>query len=170
MYARIENNVVVEYPLNKATIKRRFSNKSFPTDFDNHLPEGYVKVYSGVKPNETEYVKVSEGTPELIDGKWTQTFVESNKYTEEELVAYEANKLKLKWQEFRHQRDFLLVKSDFVVARHKEQKELQVETMLTEGEYMAWLSYRQNLRNLPESVEDIDNVVWPTAPGILGVN
>lgn len=169
MYARIENNTVVEYPLNQSTIKRRFSNKSFPSNFDNFLPDGYVKVYSGVKPNETEYTKVSEGTPELIDGKWTQAFVTTDKYTAEELVAYEARKVEQKWATFRVHRDGLLAKSDFVVTRHQEQKELQEQTTLTDGEYMAWLSYRQKLRNLPDVVEDIDNVVWPTAPGTLGV-
>ena len=35
---------------------------------------------------------------------------------------------------------------------------------LTDTERSAWADYRQALRDLPASVDDADNVVWPEVP------
>ena len=35
---------------------------------------------------------------------------------------------------------------------------------LTDTERSAWADYRQALRDLPASVDDPDNVVWPEVP------
>lgn len=35
---------------------------------------------------------------------------------------------------------------------------------LTDEQKNAWASYRQALRNLPESAADLDNVIWPVKP------
>ncbi|MEC5207374.1 hypothetical protein QF022_002330 [Vogesella perlucida] len=35
---------------------------------------------------------------------------------------------------------------------------------LTAEQKAAWANYRQALRDLPEAVADLDNVVWPVKP------
>lgn len=38
------------------------------------------------------------------------------------------------------------------------------DTPYTDAQRKAWQTYRQALRNLPESVADLDKVEWPIAP------
>jgi hypothetical protein len=151
MYAQIKDGLVVAYPLNEYAIRSQFPNSSLPKDLANNLPSGYVRVLPGVKPAQTEYTIVTEGTPELVDGEWIQVFVVSQKYSEQELEVLEAKKQESKWDKLRGERDGLLVQSDHVVSRHKEQKELGLQTSITEVEYVAWLEYRQQLRDFPAS-------------------
>jgi len=67
-------------------------------------------------------------------------------------------------------RDHALIQSEWVVQRHRDQKELGVATSISDAEYMAWLTYRQELRDFPSTVADINNYALPTAPGQLGVS
>jgi len=38
------------------------------------------------------------------------------------------------------------------------------DAALTAEQRAAWATYRQALRDLPEAVADLDNVVWPVQP------
>ena len=31
----------------------------------------------------------------------------------------------------------------------------------------AWRMYRENLRNIPQSNQDLDNINWPTNPSVI---
>lgn len=53
--------------------------------------------------------------------------------------------------EVRSQRDQLLSKYDKWTERHKEQKELEIQTDLTDEDYMKLLRYKQYLRDIPQS-------------------
>jgi len=58
------------------------------------------------------------------------------------------------WEQIRAQRDQLLQQSDWAIitdATPKPSKE-------------AWLTYRQALRNIPQSFSTPESVVWPTKP------
>lgn len=169
MYARIDNGVVAEYPLTEQQVRDRFPSTSFPSDFAGNLPTGYARVQPASAPTASETTVVSEATPALVDGVWTQSWSVADKYTAEELAAYNQLQVDKKWDLFRSGRDSRLLESDWVIARHKEQKELGVTTSIQDSEYMAWLTYRQQLRDLPSQVTDPESVVWPTPPGQLGV-
>lgn len=170
MYAKVENGVVIKYPLSEGQVRAAFPNISFAPDFANNLPDGYVRVLLSGVPKETETQRFIEATPELIDGAWVQKWVAEDKYTPDEwqkvLELRESNK----WSAMRDKRDVALIKSDWVVARHKEQKEIGQATTISEAEYLAWLTYRQELRDFPSIVTDIDNYTLPTAPGQLGIS
>jgi hypothetical protein len=152
MFAKIENNQVAEYPLTDGAIKMRFPNTSFPTNFVAALPEGYVRVQPSSQPSEDEMKVVAEGTPALVDNTWTQTWVQSDKYTAEELTAYNAKKEVDKRQEVRNVRTSLLNKCDWTqVADAPVDK-------------AAWATYRQALRDVTEQAGFPCAVEWPMAP------
>lgn len=76
-------------------------------------------------------------------------FLEEIKNGEAELVPY-----KISWEEFRSKRDALLRDSDwsaFPDANPKPSKE-------------AWLTYRQALRDIPQTFSSPEEVVFPSKP------
>ena len=152
MFAKIENNQVAEYPLTDGAIKLRFPQTSFPTNFVAALPEGYVRVQPSSPPSENEMKVVAEGTPALVDGVWTQVWAQSDKYTVEELVAYNAKKEADKQQDVRDKRNSLLRMSDW--------------TQLADSpaDKTAWATYRQALRNVPAQAGFPWTITWPDAP------
>lgn len=63
---------------------------------------------------------------------------------------------KRKWSEVRRQRNRLLEKSDWT----------QLPDAPTEMS-QEWRKYRQKLRDLTATIDDIDNVIWPEKPNGL---
>jgi hypothetical protein len=57
------------------------------------------------------------------------------------------------WESIRFQRNELLSKSDY--------------TQMADwpGEKTAWATYRQDLRNIPQTFAAPEDVIWPTPPG-----
>lgn len=169
MFARIENNQVAEYPLTEREIKDRFPNRSFPTEFASWLPEGYVRV-TPTSHDGNDLKVYSEATPVFAGGEWTQAWTATDKHTPAELAALEQEKVQTKLTRLREQRDSLIRTSSWIVERHRDQKDAGAVTSITEVEYLAWLSYRQALRDLPSMVTNIDSINWPKPPGQLGVS
>lgn len=157
MFAKIENNQVAEYPVTEFDIRARFSNTSFTTEFSSGLPEGYVRVQLGSRPADDDSKVITEGQPVLVDGLWTQTWNVTDKYTAEELSQQAAEATAKKWEILRSRRNDELSLSDW--------------TQLPDSnvDKNVWATYRQQLRDLPSNTSDIDNVVWPTVPGVLGI-
>ena len=60
----------------------------------------------------------------------------------------------LNWEQIRSKRDALLKDSDWSVAGDATPKPSKE----------SWLTYRQALRDLPQSFETPEEVVWPTKP------
>jgi hypothetical protein len=60
-----------------------------------------------------------------------------------------------RWKQVRGQRDALLKESDSLIVRAMESNK----------DVDAWKSYRDKLRQLPETNGDPDKVAWPDAPG-----
>lgn len=152
MFAKIENNQVAEYPLSETQVRKRFPNVSFPANFSSALPEGYARVQPSSQPTEDELKVVTEGTPALMDGIWTQTWVQSDKYTADELVAYNAKKDVDKRQEERNVRTSLLNKCDW--------------TQLADApvDKAAWATYRQALRDVTAQAGFPWTIIWPDVP------
>lgn len=60
------------------------------------------------------------------------------------------------WNDIRGLRSILLQRCDWTQVP---------DVPLTLGEVAAWATYRQSLRDLPETFETAGDVIWPTAPG-----
>jgi hypothetical protein len=152
MYAKIENGAVVSYPLQEMDIKQLFPNTSFTTDFASGLPDGFVRVLPHGHSYDLNEKNVTEGTPQLVDGEWLQSWIAADKYTAEELAQQAVDATTKKWADLREDRNKRLINSDW--------------TQLTDTnvDKAAWAAYRQSLRDLPSVTTDIDNVVWPTQP------
>ena len=75
MYAIVENNNIIEYPI--FNLQLRFPNISFPSHIDNNnLPLNVVKVIESSPPNydfRVERISCRE-LPEFIDGNWVTVF------------------------------------------------------------------------------------------------
>jgi len=59
------------------------------------------------------------------------------------------------WSIVRGNRDGLLRKSDWTAV---------TDSALGEADQTAWAEYRQELRDIPQTYDDADDVVWPDAP------
>ena len=84
MHARIENNVVVEYPI--INLRQRLPDSSLPADLsrDELLPEGFVYVHSTPAPDYSPLTHRAAAAAPAFDGeKWAQG------WTLEELMADE---------------------------------------------------------------------------------
>lgn len=60
-----------------------------------------------------------------------------------------------KWLNIRHHRNLLLRETDWSQLP---------DAPIDETEKPRWATYRQNLRDLPQSTSDPDLVVWPNRP------
>lgn len=73
MFAKIENNQVVEWPIQNLT--PLFPNTSFPSPLtEADMPEGYVMVGVLPVPEMGQYQKAVPGQPIQQDGKWVQSW------------------------------------------------------------------------------------------------
>lgn len=169
MFARIENNIVVEYPVAEHDIRERFPMTSFTTNFSSGLPDGYVDVRPSSPPPEDPLKMFSEGIPAMSEGFWAQTWIATDRYTPNELAGIEAQKKRDKWDAFRSERNGKISDCSWIIERHRDQKDANSPLSITEPEFQAWLVYRQALRDLPDNVMDIDNVIWPTPPNELAI-
>ncbi|HEY7822372.1 MAG TPA: tail fiber assembly protein [Acidimicrobiia bacterium] len=59
------------------------------------------------------------------------------------------------WDRVRAERDARLAACDWTQV---------ADAPLTDGERAAWAEYRQALRDVPQSQDDPDNIVWPEQP------
>ncbi len=78
---------------------------------------------------------------EVVDGVIVEKVfptVEPTPLTDEQLA-----------EQVRNLRDERITSCDWIISRHVEQVALGVDTTLTSDEYAAWLTYRQELRDLP---------------------
>ena len=152
MYAKIENGTVVSYPLQQIDIKQLFPNTSFTTDFSSGLPDGFVRVLPHGHSYNINEKTVTEGTPQLVDGEWLQSWVATDKYTPEQLAQQAADANTQKWEQLRAERNERLTNSDWTQLAD------------TDVDKTAWAAYRQSLRDLPAVITNIDNITWPDAP------
>lgn len=147
MYARIENDVVLEYPLSESDIKSRFWNVSFCVPFVP--PDGYFNVAPVAKPPFNYTQNCNEGTPEKTDGDWVQVWVVSSASP-----AEIQQRLDDQWSVVRDQRNSLLASCDWTQLP---------DAPVTAEKRQEWVTYRQQLRDIT-SQSDPFNIVWPTEP------
>lgn len=179
-YARIQDNIVIEYPLSEQTIRLRYPLVSFPTNFIP--PEGYVEVHSSPQPDFDDILKtVVSSTPVENEGVWEESWLVVDKFKDyektidgriirgvrlsnEEVIivtkqeqeqAAIAKYIEEKAAEVRETRNKLLLESDWSVI---------IDSPLSEEDKELWMSYRTQLRNVPQQKGFPLDVVFPEKP------
>lgn len=78
-------------------------------------------------------------------------------YTEEEKAQRAAQHTARAWEKLRDRRNTLLIESDACVLPDRWDS-------YSDERRAAWASYRQVLRDLPETTQDPFNPMWPSKP------
>lgn len=78
-------------------------------------------------------------------------------YSEEELEQYRLKVNEIKWNKMREKRNQLLTDSDYVLLG-------DVWSTLSPKQQNDFLQYRKELRDLPSTITDINNVIYPEKP------
>jgi hypothetical protein len=87
MHAKIENGVIVEYPI--INLLQYIPNSSLPVDLtnDNALPEGYVYVnFSPLPEYDNKTQRIIQTLPIFVENKWVMNYEVVN-LTQEEIDA-----------------------------------------------------------------------------------
>lgn len=71
------------------------------------------------------------------------------------------------WKSIRDQRDKYLTDCEWVLHRHKDETDLKLDNTLSAEEYIEYLTYRQSLRDVPNSAQSPNDVVWPNKPDFI---
>jgi hypothetical protein len=69
--------------------------------------------------------------------------------------------------EVRFRRDQILIKTDYLVTRHRDQVSLGLATSLSEDSYLVLLTYRQALRDVTQQVGFPDSADMPSEPPFI---
>jgi len=150
MHVLVNNGTVENYPYTIGNLRRDNPNTSFPKKPSDALLEdfGMFRVTKVARPAYDHTKNITEGTPVLTNGVWTQVWNETNASAEEiaERTANEGVVVRAK-------RDQLLADSDYLA--------LSDNTLTTE---MA--TYRQALRDITghANFPFLQDADWPTKP------
>lgn len=149
MYALIKNGKFERYPYSFSQLQADNPQTSFPAEMpDNRLAEcGVYPVAPTPRPEEDHTKTITEGQPQLIDGKWTQVWV-----VEDASVELIAQRTSERAADIRQERNALLAVCDW--------------TQLADApvDSLGWAVYRQGLRDITQQNGFPWNVVWPTKP------
>lgn len=154
MFVKTTNGQIDQYPYTVGNLRRDNPQTSFPKrPSDELLAEwGVHRVTKTDRPTVDHTKNVTEGTPVLLDGVWTQVWETADATAEEiaERTEREANSV-------RRERDELLADSDWRIIKAQE----------TSTEVpAAWLTYRQALRDITDHANFpwLDDADWPVKP------
>ena len=153
MFAYIKDNEVVAYPVGLPFLRDLFPQTGFPKNAmaNAEIRAAYnIVEVAEVAAAESDTHNVSEVTPTLVDGVWTQTWEQAPKNASEVAQAYDSA-----MTELRSRRNQLLASSDWTQV---------ADVALTVEDDTKWRDYRKALRDLPaglSTVDDVNNVVWP---------
>lgn len=125
-------------------------NVSFPVEpTEATLAEwGVFTLHAGVQPVVDHTKNITEGQPQFIDGKWTQTWVTSDAEEQEITERFGRQSASV-----RDSRQILLSASDWTQLP---------DAPLTDAKRQAWSTYRQALRDITAQAGFPWNVTWPT--------
>lgn len=144
----IDENITYPYTLNQ--LYKDHPNTSFKVNMtDSDLIDwGMYKV--NIVPRPTDYTKnIYEGTPQLVDGKYQQVWIQ-NDATEEQLT----DKITLKWLQIREHRNELLKETDWTQFQ---------DSPITGSKLTEWQTYRQSLRDITNN-DNPFTLEWPAQP------
>lgn len=154
-YALIKNDTVAQYPYSETQFRRDNPRTSFPkkmklpVDAQNGTLVGVTKTDH---PTVDHTKNVTEGTPVLINGTWTQVWETTDATVEEitERTEWASNNV-------RSQRNNLLADSDWTVLD---------DSPLTAEQTANFVIYRQALRDITSHANFpwLDDADWPVKP------
>jgi hypothetical protein len=148
MYLRIKNSEIV-YPYTIQQLKLDEYNVSFPVELTSEILEEFNVYPVEQTPKPNDYTKnISEGTPQLIDGVYTQIWNETDA-TEDEINI----KIQNQWEQIRVARNEILTQTDWTVLPDSP----------VSSSFNEWKTYRQELRDLTNQKNPF-NLTWPTQP------
>lgn len=147
MLVKVTDSLPEKYSIQK--LRADNPNVSFPTDpTEATLAEwGVFTLHAGVQPVVDHTKNITEGQPQLIDGKWTQTWVTSDATAQEITERLERQSASV-----RDSRQVLLSASDWTQLP---------DAPLTDAKRQAWSTYRQALRDITAQVGFPWNITWP---------
>lgn len=147
MYLRIIDDTIT-YPYTIEQLRLAHPNVSFPENLtESVLAEWDVHVVNPT-PVPSDYTKnITEGIPTLIDGVYSQNWVESDA-SEAEIIY----RIENQWEEVRIQRNLLLSDCDWTQLS-------DISNEIKEN----WAEYRQSLRDITLQSNPY-NINWPVKP------
>lgn len=148
MFARIENGIILEYPI--MDIRGYFPNVSFPeTILEEHLPVGFAIVHSVVQmPECGPGQKLIQVSPEFDGTCWRQKW-ECVVFDEQELNTLKS----VRARQIRDERNKLLTACDWTQMKD-----------VPETTSSVWCTYRQALRDVTAQETFPLSVSWPRPP------
>ena len=150
MHVLVSNGNVENYPYTIGNLRRDNPNTSFPKKPSDELLEnfGMFRVTKVDLPSYDHTKNITEGTPVLADGVWTQVWNVTDATAEEIAERTEAQA-----ESVRTQRDSKLAETDFYG--------LSDVTMTAE-----MTTYRQALRDITdhENFPYLEDADWPVKP------
>ena len=155
-YAKVVNGTVLKYPYTEQEFRKDHSNISFPRPIPSAMMQSYDAVVVTVDDepsyNSATHKIETADTPVLRDGNWviTKTAVAM---TQDEIDAND----EIVAAKNRHERDNLLLFTDWVIIKAQELNESVAADMLT---------YRQALRDVTSHANwpHLNDADWPTKP------
>lgn len=141
--------------INDADLTLRYNLR--PGAHDVLLGYGFHYVYD--TPLEYDWItqRLVKGEVEAIENSAFFQFPYTiEELTEEEIAINREKKRQLDWIPFREQRDQLLKESDWT--------QISDYSLVTEEEKALWAEYRQELRDLPTTYPNSEDIVWPDVP------
>jgi hypothetical protein len=126
-----------------------------PIQHSGDIPEGYVQFILEPRPDDPDHLhEYQETTPTEHNGVWLQTWeiVERTFDTEEERAEAQEAYIKFKWEEIRAIRDYELGRTDWYALPDAPEMPPEV------------VAYRQALRDITDTYDNPEDVVWPEHP------
>lgn len=150
MYAKIIDNIVIEYPYGPDVLRRDNPQTSFPEQLSEELlAEWNIFTVESRNPPQFNYIteNCNRVTPTLDNGVWVETWEVTNASADETNLRLEE-----KANGIISQRNSLLLESDWTqVADAPVDKNV-------------WAVYRQQLRDVTSQSTFPYSVQWPNSP------
>jgi len=150
MYVLAPNQIVETYPYSIGDLRRDNSNTSFPRNPSDELLAAWnvFPVKDTPTPTFNQATETcNQVNPTLINGEWVMTWEVIPASSEELQERFER-----KSYEVRQQRNQLLADSDWT----------QLSDAPLDGS--GWVTYRQQLRDIPSQPGFPYDVTWPSQP------
>lgn len=157
LYAKIENDEIVEFPVNETAIRKALSNTSLPQEITEESLEGTGYAYIGIwssfeKPQESYTHSLVLGVPVKTEHGWERTWA-LREVPQEKLAPRKQHKLK----EVRAKRDVLLARADKVLNRYFRQERLGLPVTIPLEKIDIYMQELADVTDQP----DLWNIVWP---------
>lgn len=138
MFAKIEDGIVVQYPIDQQFIRQQFPNTSFPAEIVP--PEPYVRVIPTGRPQLEEDEDCYESTPVYMKGNWFQAWT-ITKLTEEQYTAKKTQAVETKLQHLaylRWQLQYDTIEYNDYLFRTDSESIIQYQYYAQNGLYGSW--------------------------------